>query len=469
MLRHSAIQALRPGPTRTATQHIVWFDTADGALASSGVMMAQSLGRPATWRMERLRPDSPLEWLPGTAPPVLAEADSADDLPYPVPGPLAAVAAFRGRLKTVALGFAEGPGQLGMLDGELRGVAEEKPACRLRLSGPAEACTLLACTLAGPLGIRVPRASLAAEGIALARATPPPPARLGAPALPPGLSAGDAAAWVVAHLAEVILHWARQVPTSSTPEPVHQMRVGVRRLRSALSVFRRMAEDEDGGCTWLDALSLSLRDLAALLGTARDWDVFVTETAAQAASAMPGERRLAQMLAAADRKREAAYGAVRTYLAGAAWAELAMSMALLAARRPWRAAPAAAASAEATLAHALARRLKHVLSPGEDLSGLPAKQLHEIRKQAKRLRYATEFAAPLFGGRSVRRYLERLEDLQEALGAVNDLDVATGLTRQLEGAFAAGVIQGFGAARAARAAARVRRVWRKFYRADPFW
>jgi CHAD domain-containing protein len=114
-----------------------------------------------------------------------------------------------------------------------------------------------------------------------------------------------------------------------------------------------------------------------------------------------------------------------------------------------------------------------VLRPGKDISHLPAPDLHDIRKRAKQLRYATEFFAPLFAEKAVRKYLPKLADLQEALGTINDLDVAAGLMRQLEGgtdrAFASGVVQGFGAARAARASARVERVWEKFYRATPFW
>ena len=124
-------------------------------------------------------------------------------------------------------------------------------------------------------------------------------------------------------------------------------------------------------------------------------------------------------------------------------------------------------------AQALARRLKPLLAMGHDLSRLQAAELHEIRKQAKRLRYATEFFGPFFVEKAVRKYLPKLEHLQEVLGTVNDAAVAVTLTSQLAGgadrAFAAGVIQGFGAARARRSAAKVEEAWARFVKASVFW
>ena len=51
------------------------------------------------------------------------------------------------------------------------------------------------------------------------------------------------------------------------PEAVHQMRVAVRRLRAAISIFKAMAADERG-----DAVRRDLRWLATQLGEARDLD-----------------------------------------------------------------------------------------------------------------------------------------------------------------------------------------------------
>ena len=131
-------------------------------------------------------------------------------------------------------------------------------------------CIRLALELTQELRLSVPALSLSAEAFAAAgRAVPAGP--LGAPDLPPGLSVGDACGFVCAHLGRVIQHYAPLAAAGGETEPVHQMRVAVRRLRSALALFRRAA-----ACPELDAAKAGLRALGQALGPARDWDVFGT-------------------------------------------------------------------------------------------------------------------------------------------------------------------------------------------------
>ena len=476
LLRAPVLTSLRAGPARNTQIHLIWHDTADDALAHRGLALSHTGSAPAragAWRLERLTPASPLDWPPASLAPLLGQAATPDQLGETLPGPLAPVAAFAGRQRILPLILPDGPARLTVLSGTLRGVAHDQLACRLRLAGPTADIVALAHRLAETIRLTPPRASLAAAALALARGRAAPPRQTGAPKLPRGLDIDTALSGITAHLADVTLHWAALVPTAVTPEPVHQMRVAVRRLRSALTVFRRAAADEADACPWLDSLAATLRDLAARLGTARDWDVFLAETGASVHVAFPQDRRIAQLLAAAARRRTAAYAELATYFAGPDWARLALTLALLPTARPWNALTPLTQPVQPYAAHALDRRLKHVLQPGGDLAGLTPPQLHDIRKHAKRLRYATEFFAPLFPEKSVRKYLPRLEELQEVLGAVNDTDVAANLMAQLAGgadrAFAAGVVAGFGAARATRAAKRVQRSWERFTRADPFW
>ncbi len=476
LLRLPMLQARRMGSVRTASINQVWHDTADAALAHQGLALCQTTGKAGGWRLERLIPAAALAWLPATCPPVLAEANSLDALGKAMPSGLAAAAAFTGKCRSMGLHFDTGPGRLDVLEGTIRGVAQDQPACRMLLTGaPAEAAAL-ASELVAAVALRVPRKSLAASALALVRGGTPAPHRTGAPALPPGLSTSDALAYITAHLAEAILHWSDLVPQATQSEPVHQMRVAVRRLRSALSVFRRAATGSEGGADWLHAVSAALRDLAARLGIARDWDVFIGETGAEILAVFPQDRRIALLLAAAARKRTAAYSDLAAYLASQEWARLSLKLALLPITRPWDQtgeSETLAAPARLYAAHALDRSLRRLLAFGADLSELPIGELHEQRKQAKRLRYATEFFAPLFSEKAARKYLPKLEDLQAVLGAVNDTAVAASLMDQLAGgadrAFAAGVVQGYGAARRRRAAAKVQQAWGRFTRASPFW
>ena len=258
------------------------------------------------------------------------------------------------------------------------------------------------------------------------------------------------------------------------PEPVHQSRVAVRRLRSALAVFRRATPDAPFG-----ALGVELKELAVRLGAARDWDVFLGGTGEAVQTAFADDKRVAALLAAAARKRAAAYAGLDSYLRGDGWHQLALRIALLPTARPWQETADAAqlerlaAPAAEFAVVALQRQRKRVLAAGEDFATLAPLALHEVRKQAKKLRYCSEFFAPMFGAKPVRRFVERLVDLQEALGAVNDGSVAAGLMTELTGgtdrAFAVGVVRGYVAAISAPAASEAARAWRKFSQASPFW
>ena len=476
LLRLPALQARRMGALRNTSVNHIWHDTAEDTLATKGLALRQDTSRAGMWRLERLTPAGALDWLPATCPPMLAEADTTGGLQGVPQSGLLPAAAFNGKCRGMGLRLDGGPGRIDVLDGAIRGVTRNQPACRMLLTGsPADAAGL-AMELAASVRLRVPRQSLAASALAFARGRTPSARRTGAPSLPTGLSASDALACITAHLADVILHWSDLVPGAVASEPVHQMRVAVRRLRSALSVFRRVAVAEEGGADWLFDLSAALRDLAARLGIARDWDVFIGETGAKVQAVFPADRRISLLLAAASRKRAAAYADLGAYMASQEWAMLSLKLALLPTIRPWDQTgdpDTLSVAARSYAGHALNRRRKHLLAPGADLSGLPAAELHETRKRAKRLRYATEFFAPLFAGKVTRKYISRLADLQEVLGAVNDTAVAGHLMDQLAGgadrAFAAGVVQGFGAARGRRAAAKVQDAWVRFTRASPFW
>jgi len=473
--RLAALASLRMGRPRSGTVRLVWHDTADGALARQGLSLCEDQGK---WRLERLHPGTAYDWLPAAPAPVLAEWPSPEAVMAApevacLPGPLVPVAALNGRRKAFLLrGFAS-PALVVVLEGTLRGVLEDRPVCRVIFAGEARAMAELAASMSAQMVLQVPRSGLAAQAFSVAKGMLPPPRRLGAPAVPPDADVAGALGVITAHLADVILYWGSEVGSAETPEPVHQMRVAVRRLRSALSVFRRALPAKHG---WLDDLAGELKSLAGLLGVARDWDVFLATTGAEVQVAFGEDRRIAAMLAAAGRRRAAAYADLRAFAsAQGGWPRLALKLALLPALRPWEDDSLARLSmAAADYAHgALGRRLKHVLGAGESLDGLPLEQLHEIRKQAKRLRYAIEFFMPLFPDKAVRRYLSRLETLQEDFGTLNDSAVAGALVAGLGGgadrAFASGAVQGFGAAKVQRAIKKLQRGWAKFYRETPFW
>jgi triphosphatase len=476
--------ARRPGRVRATAMHVLWYDTPEGALAADGLSLCERrVGRETMWRLERLCGTVEAPWPPGTPAPVVAEASLPAGLGHALPAPLLPVAAFAGRLRPLALADATASPQVTLLDGTVRAVVGERPVCRVLLAGPPEALETLALALGADLPLRAPEASLAAEAYEIAGRVMTPRA-LGAPELPTGVTVAEAFARVAAHLAAVLLHWAPLAAAGATPEPVHQMRVALRRLRSALSLFRASV-----GGPVLDSVNDDLRALSAVLGPARDWDVFGAGIGRAVAACFPDDRAVARLLAAAERRRQAGYAALRAHLEGQGFRLLGLRLACLVTLRPWERPAEASADDEAATkqaalratpvaafaARALARRLERVRDPGEDFSALPIAALHAIRIQCKRLRYAAEFFAPLFPRKETRRFIRRVGALQERLGHLNDSAAAEGLMAQLGGgggaerAMAVGIVRGFVAAGLRGARAKSERSWRKFCRLEPFW
>ncbi|OYW10257.1 MAG: hypothetical protein B7Z53_01390, partial [Rhodospirillales bacterium 12-71-4] len=301
----------------------------------------------------------------------------------------------------------------------------------------------------------------------------PRPRRLGAPRLQPGMAVEEALRLLLGHLVEVLLWHETIAESGEDPVGVHQMRVALRRLRSALKAFRRAADGPD-----LRHFDQGLKALARTLGPARDWDVFLSGLGAELAEALPGEPRIAALLQAGARHREAAYAALRQLLASPEHRLLLWDAVALDALRPWQDEAEEAAEArraaplEALAALLLSKAWRRLTRVGEEIAHLPDAEFHALRLDGKRLRYLAELFAPLFPRKRTRRFLERLAEMQEQFGLANDASVARALVEseaQGTGAWAAGVAEGWVLARSRRARARAEKAWATMLATEAFW
>jgi triphosphatase len=230
----------------------------------------------------------------------------------------------------------------------------------------------------------------------------------GSPVLPETVvDAPGALAHIIGHLADVVLANARLAAELDATgfDAVHQMRVAIRRARSALSVFRPAVEPSA-----FDAINHSLKALGGQLGPSRDWDVFVDETMPSIRQALSGDRRIDRLAAAAARRRREQRSALTTYLAGAEFRRLGIELACFAASGSWRTPPVdppqpLSAFAAAVLQH----RWKKLVSAGKRMAELDISGLHGVRLRAKRARYAAEMFATLYPGKTARRFVNRLD------------------------------------------------------------
>ena len=436
-----------------------WHDTPEGALAAEGLALEV---RPGSCALQRLRAECSA--VPGG---VVAAARRPGLLGRPLPEGLAPVAGLDGvRRRMTWVGTGE-PVQVRVLTGRLHSRGRP-PVGRVVLDGAAPDLRALTALMAQALAVAVPRATLAAQAVAVAGGGAPGPRAAGAASVPAGATVSDAIAFVLGHLTDVLLQWSDRLSAAAGPEPVHQMRVATRRMRSALTVFRAAAP-----CPELDALAAPVRDLAARLGAARDWDVFLDGTGARLAAAFPDDARCGTMLRAAARRQRAAYAQLRAVLAGPEFRTVTIAAATAAALRPWDdGGTALQADVTVFASAALDRRARQVRKAGKGLRDLPVAALHELRKDCKKLRYAAEFFSLLYPEKPVKRYLKRLAALQEELGLLNDGAAVAGLMAQLgrsERGYAAGLVEGFCHAAAEPARARILREWRQFRSAEAFW
>jgi triphosphatase len=196
---------------------------------------------------------------------------------------------------------------------------------------------------------------------------------------------------------------ARGVLVSDDPEFLHQLRVGLRRLRAALRAFRAILQPEQ-----TRPLIRALRKLSPKLGAARDWDVLVARL--EAAGGSP------ELLRKTRARRATARRAARRAIVSKRFAGIGAAVRGL-----------ATADSRETLAQfgaaALARAHRKLMAQADGAEWADAAARHAVRIRVKRLRYGCEFFASAFPSRLATPHIAALKELQEILGALNDISV----------------------------------------------
>ncbi|MGH7287887.1 MAG: CHAD domain-containing protein, partial [Myxococcota bacterium] len=276
---------------------------------------------------------------------------------------------------------------------------------------------------------------------------------------------------------ECLRHVTANQPTveRADAEGVHQMRVGVRRFRSALRLFR-----SELPVRTVQALACELRWLAGVLGEARDLDVFLAELLAPLSRSRPGDRGLEVLREAAEAARAEVYSALHRELASQRYAILVLRLGRFVEGEEWyrRGAPALMRPARPVARRLLRHRAARLQQVGERLAELSAKDLHRLRIRAKRLRYAAELLGPIFGDKAPARAARRLAELQDVLGHLNDQATAEKLVVRLHERLpevsselmrAEGFVMGYAASSAAAGRDALARAWRRVEQLEPFW
>ncbi|MGY3420204.1 triphosphatase [Bradyrhizobium sp. F1.13.4] len=317
--------------------------------------------------------------------------------------------------------------------------------------------------------------SKSARGFDLAADRPPAARRPRKLRLDPSVTLDEAFATI---LRSCFLHLLQSLPAAEdgrNPEGVHQLRVSLRRLRSALDLMRSV-----GALSNLDALRSEARWLAQDLSAARDWDVFRIETLPTIAKACPSVAGFDALGRAAAGRQSDAYRKAHDALEDRRCAIFLLGLGSWIETRGWRndvAAEDLGQLAEPAVNFAqriLSEQYAKVLRRGRRFKSLSAEGLHRVRLATKRLRYLSEFLLPLFVDRKfARKFSRRLAGLQEQLGAFNDMAVTASLLDRLgaepEGAIAAAAIAGWQARASIGVEPALQSTWRDFTAARVPW
>ena len=303
------------------------------------------------------------------------------------------------------------------------------------LEGSAAAVFDLALALVGQIGLAPEILSKAERGYRLFRPAALVPRRAGTFELKRRWSPKQAMLVVIAACLD---HFGANVAgalASDDPEYIHQLRVALRRLRSAIRIFR------PAGAAHIVA---ELKWLTAALGNARDWDVLTARTLPALLEDYGDHGLTKELLAAAHQSQADSRRVARAALASKREAFLVMAIGR------WVGVPAELAvlplgvKADGGALQPLAiqglcqlasrelrRHRRHLLRAKRSLADLSPKARHRVRVDVKRLHYAGDFFSSLFRRKRAARYLKVIGQIQDVLGETNDDQIAMQLLESL--------------------------------------
>ncbi len=215
------------------------------------------------------------------------------------------------------------------------------------------------------------------------------------------------------------------VAGSEAMEGPHQLRVGLRRLRTAFALFGPSL-----GAASLAPLNQAAKRLGQVVGGLRDIDVLIGEVVAEAAKLGLDPVAHQALAAVLGRRREAVRTEVRTALAAPEAVGFLFDLGAFIEGRGWLA-PSDYSQTErlaapiATVAPGiLDRHHARVSKRGRRIRELDPEGLHDLRKELKKLRYAVDMLGPIYKAEKVAGFLKSLKELQDAFGSLNDAAMA---------------------------------------------
>jgi triphosphatase len=253
--------------------------------------------------------------------------------------------------------------------------------------------------------------------------------------IPPLATAEDACAIIGF---ECLRHFAANATAvrRGDPEGIHQMRVGLRRLRAALSLFKELLQGSD-----FRKLKAEFVWLTEQLGPARDYDVLMSRALDPLRSIHQDEEEFAALQNGFDNRRKAGFAAAKAAVETQRFRGLLLDTALWLFDGDWRNNADALETSRRKQPigpferQELARRMRKIAKRVRKLRSMDSRRRHKLRIAVKKVRYGREFLESLrlddHRGRTSHKIDRALKDLQSALGDLNDMTVHSRLAHGL--------------------------------------
>jgi inorganic triphosphatase YgiF len=470
-----------------------YFDTAEKHLQLQGIALrVRKTGRAApvmTLKWDEPAAAGPFSRgevevrCPGGVPDVQLLGPDAAKRVADAAGALPLIPAFETRVKrrTVILRHGHSELEIALDDGSIVAGEARLPLTEVEVelkSGNIHDMLACAVLLSREAALQLDFESKSAKGYRIASGEPPRPQKAVKLELPHAVTFDDLLAGIMSNTLEhFVSNWA-SLRESDAPESTHQLRVALRRMRSALGVFRRVVPLPE-----LEDIRQEAKRIASALGPARECDAFRQNALGGPFQKNPQLLKGASaLLGAVEARRAESYAAARRVMEDAATTQFVLAVQGLIFRRAWRTAVAPGdlglLTSEGRLfgAAVLDRLMRRAMKRGRHLKTMTDEERHELRIVLKNLRYSAEFFGSLFeDGKTLRAFLKLVSELQEDLGAHNDAVTAQsfldslGLPPEGETQFASGYLLGWYRHATAVADRHLIDKWKSFKKADLFW
>lgn len=434
--RHSLIRSHTTGRARIQELYSIYYDTPDLELHRS--RMALRLRKAGKQWLQTLKGGGQVsaglhqrnEWevpVPAERLDFAALAAAGGDLPKGVRNRLQPVFVTAFTRNSRMLRYEGALIELCMDSGEIRSGSSRCPISEIELElkeGEPQVLFRLGLALLDIEPVQVEHTSKAEYGYLLFSAARPAASKAKFPSLDKTQGTGSALRELVAACLAHVQANVHGALLKVDAEYLHQVRVGLRRLRVVLAAAERYRADEE-----TPVLRAEVARLCNELGRSRDWDVFVTQTLAPLCARLPEHEGLREVLSQSEQERGRQHVGMEDSLASRDFQRLLLRFGSWLNGAGWD-------RDEQPLERFARKRLdkyhRRVLALGHGSVPGNAEQLHELRIACKKLRYSIEMFGSLFG--KTAGFVESLSELQDILGALNDIVVAHRLLDGLDNA-----------------------------------